>query len=53
MNLYAATGGLVPYVGPIANALGGADISYFISFIAASITYLILMRGKERGAILK
>ncbi len=44
MNLDAATGGLIPYVGPIASALGGADISYFISFIAASLTYLIIAR---------
>ncbi|ADN50988.1 purine-cytosine permease family protein [Vulcanisaeta distributa] len=42
MNLNAATGGLIPFVGPVANALGGADISYFISFIIASIIYLII-----------
>ncbi|GAB6946772.1 cytosine permease [Vulcanisaeta sp. JCM 16161] len=42
MNLNAATGGLIPFTGPVANALGGADISYFISFIIASIIYLII-----------
>ncbi|WP_243679369.1 hypothetical protein [Vulcanisaeta distributa] len=42
MNLDAATGGLIPFIGPVANALGGADISYFISFIVASMIYLII-----------
>ncbi len=50
MNLNAATGGgLVPFVGPIANALGGADISYFISFIAALIIYLLFTFNYRGG----
>ncbi len=50
MNLNAATGGLIPFVGPIANALGGADISYFISFIVALMIYLLFTfsQGKKR-----
>ncbi|WP_243665572.1 hypothetical protein [Vulcanisaeta sp. JCM 16159] len=40
MNLDAATEGLILFIGPVANTLGGADISYFVSFIAASLIYL-------------
>ncbi|MGC9153436.1 MAG: purine-cytosine permease family protein [Vulcanisaeta sp.] len=47
MNLDAATGGLIPFIGPIANAMGGADISYFISFVAAIIAYLLLIRNSR------
>ncbi len=35
MNLSAATGGLIPFTGPISSIMGGADVSYFISFAAA------------------
>ena len=37
MNLDAATGGLVPFIGPLSSIMGGADISYFISFAAALV----------------
>lgn len=30
---------------PIGAALGGADISYFVSFIVAGVTYLCTMRA--------
>lgn len=40
------------FTGPVANALGGADISYFVSGIAAAVLYLVLAdvsgRGRER-----
>ncbi|WP_069806669.1 purine-cytosine permease family protein [Vulcanisaeta thermophila] len=48
MNLDAATGGLIPYVGPISQLMGSADISYFISFIVASLAYLLLIRVPVR-----
>lgn len=37
MNLDAATGGLVPLIGPLSSIMGGADISYFVSFAVALV----------------
>ncbi|MBO0872474.1 MAG: cytosine permease [Pseudonocardia sp.] len=32
------------YTGPIGHALGGADLSYFVSFVVASVLYALLAR---------
>ncbi|MDP8024025.1 MAG: purine-cytosine permease family protein [Nitrososphaeria archaeon] len=32
MNLQVATSGMINFVGPFASVLGGADVSYFVSF---------------------
>ncbi len=39
------------YTGPIGNALGGADLSYFVSFVVAGILYFAL-ESWRRGKIL-
>ncbi|MGC8597305.1 MAG: purine-cytosine permease family protein [Thermocladium sp.] len=41
MNLDAATGGLVPFIGPLSSVMGGADISYFVSFAVALVLSII------------
>ncbi|MGC8696782.1 MAG: purine-cytosine permease family protein, partial [Conexivisphaera sp.] len=35
----------IQYVGPVAAALGGADLSYFVSFAVAIAAYLLLDRA--------
>jgi NCS1 family nucleobase:cation symporter-1 len=40
----------VSYTGPASQLIGGADFSYFISFIVAAALYYLLMRGlKHQG----
>ncbi|BBE42714.1 purine-cytosine permease family protein [Conexivisphaera calida] len=43
----------VQYVGPVAAALGGADLSYFVSFAVAIAAYLLLDRmvGHDPGGL--
>ncbi len=35
------------FTGPIGNMLQGADLSYFVSFIVAGVSYYVLMRGNH------
>jgi NCS1 family nucleobase:cation symporter-1 len=39
----------IQYVGPVAAALGGADLSYFVSFVIAMAAYLLLDRLAGSG----
>jgi hypothetical protein len=32
----------IGFVGPLANLLQGADVSYFIAFVAAIIAYILI-----------
>ena len=37
----------VDYVGPVANLIGGADVSYFVAALASFVAYVIIAgRGK-------
>lgn len=38
------------YTGPIAKALGGADVSFIIGLVVSTAVYLILMRSKDLTA---
>ncbi|MGH3628238.1 MAG: purine-cytosine permease family protein [Sciscionella sp.] len=38
------------YTGPVGHALGGADLSYFVSFIVAGVIYLALSMATSRDA---
>ena len=38
----------VNYVGPVANLLEGADVSYFVAFAAALVAYLVMARRQPR-----
>lgn len=40
----------VGYVGPVANLLGGADVSYFVAFAVALVAYVVLARREPSGA---
>ena len=35
------------YVGPIANLIGGADVSYFVAAIAAFAAYALIARREK------
>ncbi len=37
MNITAATSGLVSFIGPASSLMGGADVSYFVSFVVALV----------------
>ncbi len=39
------------YVGPAANALGGADITYVVGFVVAGILYWVLERSAGRTSV--
>ena len=39
------------YVGPVANALGGADITYVVGFVVAGILYWVLERSAGRTSV--
>ncbi|MHA7285513.1 purine-cytosine permease family protein [Arthrobacter sp. MDT3-44] len=38
------------YVGPVATALGGVDIAWFVGLLTTSLAYLLLSRTIDRGA---
>jgi NCS1 family nucleobase:cation symporter-1 len=38
------------YVGPVATALGGVDIAWFVGLLTTSVAYLLLSRTIDRGA---
>jgi len=44
MNLQTATSGIINFVGPFAIALGGADVSYFVSLILGLVLVLVFKR---------
>jgi Purine-cytosine permease and related proteins len=44
MNLQAATSDMINFVGPFAIALGGADVSYFVSFILGLVFVLVFKK---------
>ncbi len=46
MNLQIATSGMISFVGPMAKVLGGADISYFVSFAIGLSLSLIFKKLK-------
>ncbi len=37
----------VNYVGPVANLLEGADVSYFVAFAAALVAYVVIMARRQ------
>ena len=37
----------INYVGPIANLIGGADVSYFIGALAAFLGYALIARRQK------
>ncbi|MBS1093974.1 purine-cytosine permease family protein [Gluconobacter wancherniae] len=37
------------YVGPVAKALGGADLSWIFGLTLTGIVYILMMRGKEKA----
>jgi hypothetical protein len=41
------------FVGPVANALGGVDLGYVVSFVVAGMTFAVLeqVRPTPRGAV--
>ena len=39
------------YVGPMANALGGADVTYVVGFVVAGILYYLLERSAGRTSV--
>jgi NCS1 family nucleobase:cation symporter-1 len=41
----------VNYVGPVANLLEGADVSYFVAFTAALVAYLVMVRRQSPSAV--
>jgi len=49
MNLtsYCFPSGCLTYVGPIANLIGGADVSYFVAAIAAFAAYALIARREK------
>ena len=40
-----------PFEGPIATALGGADIAYFVGFIVAGVVYWALEQYTKSTAV--
>jgi len=44
MNLQAATSGMINFVGPFAITLGGADVSYFVSFVLGLVFVLVFKK---------
>lgn len=49
MNLtsYCFPSGCLTYVGPIANLIGGADVSYFVAAVAAFAAYALIARREK------
>jgi len=49
MNLtsYCFPSGCLTFVGPIANLIGGADVSYFVAAIAAFVAYALIARREK------
>jgi len=49
MNLtsYCFPSGCLTYVGPVANLIGGADVSYFVAAIASFAAYALLARRQK------
>jgi len=49
MNLtsYCFPSGCLTYVGPIANLIGGADVSYFVAALAAFAAYALIARREK------
>ena len=39
------------YVGPMANALGGADVTYVVGFVVAGVLYWVLERSAGRTSV--